>query len=175
MCRIREAKKASTAVIDVDGSYLFRKYEQCGDSNMLPVPNAPLAGWDIVSQENYSNIAKNIPTVTHGKSRVVFGTNLSLLITTLCHLGLLYTYLAEGTGNSSDKGGAFRALQRGFVHWSSGRLQHLEVNYKNPLYCHVRCQMTPSMKLGQYSVYVLLSRDGPFASIQCASCQCAAG
>lgn len=43
---------------------------------------------------------------------------------------------------------AFRALQRGFNHWSSGRLDHLEVQYKHPVYCHVRCQMTPSMKPG---------------------------
>ena len=29
--------------------------------------------------------------------------------------GLLYTYLAEGVGNSSV-GGSFRALKRGFIH-----------------------------------------------------------
>lgn len=88
--------------------------------------------------------------------------------------GLLYNYLAEGVGNTTGRG-AFRALQRGFAHWSSGRLDHLEVNYKHPKFCHVRCQMTPSMKPGLYRVYLLLGRDGDFAVIQVAKCQCAAG
>ena len=41
--------------------------------------------------------------------------------------GLLYTYLAEGTGKTSGKG-AFRVLQRGFQHWSCGCLNNLELN-----------------------------------------------
>ena len=75
-------------------------------------------------------------------------------------LGLLYTYLAEGTGNQSAGHGAFRALQRGYNHWASGRRNHLEVNYKHPLFCHVRCSMTPSMKPGVYHVYILLAVEG---------------
>ena len=73
----------------------------------------------------------------------------------LLRVGLLYTYLSEGVGNTSGKG-VFRAVQQGFVHWSSGCLDHLEVNTKNPNYCHVRCQMTPSMKAGLYHVTLLL-------------------
>ena len=30
-------------------------------------------------------------------------------------------------------------------HWASGRLDCIEVNYRHPEYCHVRCNMTPSM------------------------------
>ena len=87
----------------------------------------------------------------------------------------MYTYLAEGAGRSGN-GGAFRALQRGYIQWSSGRLACLEVNVRHPLYCHVRCKMTPSMKQGQYNVYLLLSNDGGLAStIQVATCECAAG
>ena len=41
--------------------------------------------------------------------------------------GLIYTYLAEGSGNTSGRG-AFRALQRGFNHWSSGRVSYMEIN-----------------------------------------------
>ena len=83
-------------------------------------------------------------------------------------LGLLYTYLAEGTGNQSAGHGAFRALQR-------GRLNHLEVNYKHPLFCHVRCSMTPSMKPGVYHVYILLAVEGELCTIKKATCECAAG
>jgi len=49
---------------------------------------------------------------------------------------------------------ALQALQRGFNHRSLGRLDHLEVQYKHSVYCHVRCQMIPSMKPGLYHVYL---------------------
>lgn len=90
------------------------------------------------------------------------------------HTGLIYTYLAEGSGNTSGRG-AFRALQRGFNHWSSGRLSNMEVNTQRPGFCHVRCNMTPSMKAGIYHVTILLNRDGELATIESATCQCAAG
>lgn len=89
--------------------------------------------------------------------------------------GLLYTYMAEGTGNEGTSHGTFRALQRGYNHWASGRLNHLEFNYKHPLFCHVRCTMTPSMKSGQYHVYVLLCMEGDLCTIKKATCECAAG
>ena len=73
-------------------------------------------------------------------------------------LGVLYAYLAEGVGRSKAAEGAFRALSRGFTHWASGRLEHLEINIKNPSYCHVRSNMKPSMKQGSYDVYFYLNR-----------------
>lgn len=82
----------------------------------------------------------------------------------LTNLGLLYTYLADCVGKR-EKGGAFRSLQRGFIHWSSGRLSKLEMNFCHPLFCHVRCQTTPSMKQGLYHLYVLLGREGQVATI----------
>ena len=54
----------------------------------------------------------------------------------------------------------------------SGRLDRLEVNYRHPQYCHVRCCMTPSMKAGLYHVYFLL---GELAVVKKATCECAAG
>ena len=82
-------------------------------------------------------MAKKLPCVTPG----MYG----LFVLCFCHghlfdsfLGLLYTYLAEGSGNTSGKG-AFRALQRGFNHWASGRLSKLEVNVNHPDFCHVKC------------------------------------
>ena len=89
--------------------------------------------------------------------------------------GLLYTYLAEGVGNKSV-GGAFRALKRGFTHWASGRMDHLSVNYTHPKYCHVKCNMIPSMKTGLYHVYILLVKEKDLAGgIVKATCECAAG
>lgn len=82
--------------------------------------------------------------------------------------------MAEGVGNTLQHG-AFRALKRGYTLWSSGRLDVIEVNCHHPLYCHVRCKATPSMKAGIYRVYVLLKREGNLASIVRATCQCAAG
>ena len=89
--------------------------------------------------------------------------------------GVLYSYLAEGVGHSTGKG-AFRALSRGYVHWASGRMEKLEVNYHNPTFCHVRCTMKPSMKDGSYTVYVLLEKSTQYTTtIRRATCQCTAG
>ena len=51
--------------------------------------------------------------------------------------GVMYTHLAEGVGHSGERG-AFRALKWGFSYWSSGKLVHLDVNVRHPLFCHVR-------------------------------------
>ena len=75
----------------------------------------------------------------------------------------------------SGRGEAFRSLQRGFIHWSSGRLSKLEINYCHPQFCHVQCHMTPSMKQGVYKVYMLLGCVSDFATILSATCECAAG
>ena len=85
----------------------------------------------------------------------------------------MYTYLADCSG-VSGRGVAFRSLQRGYVQWSSGRMSKLEINYQHPLFCHVRCQMIPSMKQGLYNVYMLLERVGEVASIRAGTCDCAA-
>ena len=65
---------------------------------------------------------------------------------------------------------------RGFTHWASGHLEHLEININNPSYCHVRSNMKPSMKLASYDVYLLLERTKEdMASIRTTTCQCTAG
>ena len=91
--------------------------------------------------------------------------------------GTLYAYLAEGVGHSKGEG-AFRALSRGYTHWASSRLEELEeleMNTQNPSFCHVRCPIKPSMETGKYTVYILLGRDGDFATIALATCECAVG
>ena len=93
---------------------------------------------------------------------------------TYIHVGTLYTYLAESVGRAQSQG-AFRALTRGFTHWSSGCVDRIEVNISHPQYCHFRCTMTPSMKPGTYRVYILLQRNGDLAAVSSATCECAAG
>ena len=90
--------------------------------------------------------------------------------------GTLYNYLAEGVGFSSEEGAfqEFRALSRGYTHWASGRIDSIEVNLRNPNYCHVQCTMRPSMKRGLYQVYLLLSTSAK-PDILVATCECAAG
>ena len=92
----------------------------------------------------------------------------------MCAAGLVYTYLAGHVGRSGDEG-AFRALTRGYTHRASGRLDEINVNIKNPMFCHVRASIKPSMKAGVYRVYLLLQSDEGLASIISATCQCAAG
>ena len=41
-----------------------------------------------------------------------------------------------------------------------GTLDHLFVNCAHPTYCHVKCDMIPSLKSGLYHVYVLLVKTG---------------
>ncbi len=87
---------------------------------------------------------------------------------------MVYTYLAGHVGRTGEEG-AFRALSRGYTHWASGRIQELQVNTNNPLHCHVQCVTSPSMKTGTYRVYLLLGKEGNFATIRSAQCDCAAG
>ena len=88
--------------------------------------------------------------------------------------GLLYTYLAGHVGPSSSSEGAFRALKHGYVHWASGHVEEIEVNTNNPLYCHVRSTIKPSMKSGTYKIYLLLKIDQS-CTISEATHECAAG
>lgn len=100
--------------------------------------------------------------------------NTSYTSTCICTTGLLYTYLAEGIGRNDS--GAFRALKCGFNYWALGRIDHLFVQYAHPTYCHVKCDMIPSMKTGTYRVYILLVKSGDLAKrIEKATCDCAAG
>ena len=69
--RVRETKSKKLEIIDVDGSYTHRKYQQMvasGISVANPGPPAkPLTGWEQVQESNYNEMAKKIPQVTHGE------------------------------------------------------------------------------------------------------------
>jgi len=88
--------------------------------------------------------------------------------------GVVYGYLSKGAGKSKETG-AFRALSRGFQHWSSGRIERIQVNLKHPQFCHVKSHVQPSMKQGMYEVYVLLRVAGECGEVASATCDCAAG
>ena len=137
--------------MDIDGSYLARKHTSTSSSGLtcapLPLPDEPPLGWNDVTEENREEMAEQIPAV--------FPTT-------------LYSYLADGVGNVSGQG-AFRALTRGYIHWSSGRLSKMQFNDNNPNYCFVRCMMRPSMRpTGLYKVLLLLQRGWR----KCIDCTC---
>ena len=89
-------------------------------------------------------------------------------------LGAVYTYLASGAGRTQSEG-TFRALTCSFIHWASGRIDSIEVNVQNPLYVHIRSSVKPSMKQGNYHVWILLQREDDLATVRSATCECAAG
>ena len=56
-------------VVDVDGSYLYRKkLAMSGDVDLPDTPpSVPLIGWEPVQPASPSTHIENIPRVTHGK------------------------------------------------------------------------------------------------------------
>ena len=109
--RVRQAKHEKRKVIDIDGSYLPRKYQQLQASGIhcapLSIPRLPPLGWTRDTDDNRDDVGKLLSKV--------FPTT-------------LYHYLAEGVGNTSGNTsgkGAFRALTRGYVHWASGHMDKL--------------------------------------------------
>ena len=57
-------------VVDVDGSYMYRKKQQLRSAGFnvtgLPAPTPPLTGWEQVTSDNSATMSKNIPFVTPG-------------------------------------------------------------------------------------------------------------
>jgi len=69
--RIRKANSDNLPVVDVDGSYLERKYKQMMDAGVTVAPlgaptGTPLAGWEIMTEANVKDLAKKLPRVTSG-------------------------------------------------------------------------------------------------------------
>ena len=69
-CRIRQAVEDKANIVDVDGSYLFRKHKHLKESGLnvapLELPPAPLRGWGSVSEGNVNEVAEKMPKVTAG-------------------------------------------------------------------------------------------------------------
>ena len=54
-CRVHEAVRTNLPIIDVDGSYLYRKQIRLGsasDGTQIPLPTPPLSGWESVKAYN---------------------------------------------------------------------------------------------------------------------------
>ena len=66
-------------------------------------------------------------------------------------------------------------LMRGYTHWASGRIDRLEANTQNLQFCHIQSVMMPSMKSGSYCDWLMLGHTEAFATLEGATCDCAAG
>ena len=70
MVRVREGSELNTPVIDVDGSYLYRKQQQLSSAGITitttPAPSPPITGWESVTSDNVSTMSTKIPCVTPG-------------------------------------------------------------------------------------------------------------
>ena len=68
--RIKEVSESQMPVVDVDGSYMYRKKQQLSSAGfnvaVLPAPTPPLTGWEQVTSDNSATMSKNIPLVTPG-------------------------------------------------------------------------------------------------------------
>ena len=111
--RVREAKRQGKAVIDGDGSYLYRKRMQLEASGMtcapLPLPSFPPLGWTLLTETNQMEMKALMP--------VVYPTT-------------LFEYLAEGVGNVSGAHASTdeRLHSLGFGTPKQARSQHLQSN-----------------------------------------------
>ena len=68
---MKQVEQEGTPVIDVDGSYLYRKYkklDEAGRCVQLPPhhPPPPISGWITLTNENHESLAPTIPPVTQG-------------------------------------------------------------------------------------------------------------
>ena len=76
--RVKEANEENKEVVDVDGSYLYRKFKlltDAGEHVAHPAcPSPPVTGWVAITDENRETIALSLPPVTPGK-----------LVTTIYH------------------------------------------------------------------------------------------
>ena len=58
-------------IVDVDGSYLYRKQQSLQQSGIqvapLPPPAPPLARREVITDSNVNTVSANIPVVTSGE------------------------------------------------------------------------------------------------------------
>lgn len=78
--RIHNAIAEKLPIIDVDGSYLYRKQQALLHSGVqvapLPPPTPPLAGWEVVTDSNVDTVSASIPPITSGKLHISVITRL---------------------------------------------------------------------------------------------------
>ena len=69
-CRVEQAKREEAPIIDIDGSYTYKKYRdllKVGKHVVPPArPSLPLSGWRAINKDSYKSVGPSIPTVTSG-------------------------------------------------------------------------------------------------------------
>ena len=78
-------------------------------------------------------------------------------------------YLAGHVGHFGEEG-VFRALERGYAHWASGRLSECQSNFLSSQMYHITID-----EGWHIQVYMLLGKEGDVVIICSAKCDCAAG
>ena len=67
---VTEADNNNAVVVDVDGSYLYKKYKLLSEEGkQVALPeyiSPPISGWKAITESNYQSFATVIPTVTSG-------------------------------------------------------------------------------------------------------------
>lgn len=68
--RIAEAQQEKAPLVDVDGSYMYKKCKTLIEGGMqvapLPCPTPPISGWRAVNKDSVVSVGPLIPTVTNG-------------------------------------------------------------------------------------------------------------
>ena len=63
--RVSNVKEEGIQIVDVDGSYLYRKYMA-----LLPaIPQPPISGWIVMDSTNYQSLSASLPCVTQGTTK----------------------------------------------------------------------------------------------------------
>ena len=92
-CRVQQAKREDTPIVDIDGSYAYKKFKGLvkeGKHVVMPShPSPPLSGWRAVNKDSYLRVGPMIPTVTSGILLLVVYLNCDVLL-------MLYFYLHNG-------------------------------------------------------------------------------
>ena len=69
-CRVKHAEEEASPVMDVDGSYLYRKYQRLVKSGKdITQPDHPRSlpsGWKVVNERTYKDVTISVPLVTTG-------------------------------------------------------------------------------------------------------------
>ena len=69
--RVRNAIKDNVEIVDVDGSYLYRKIKRLETTGMNIAPpnhptSLPISGWETISETNAAHLSQKMPCITNG-------------------------------------------------------------------------------------------------------------
>ena len=70
---MHKAKQDGCPVVDVDGSYVYKKFKSLTNASIPAVmptglPPPPIIGWFLVNEDTYLSLSTSIPPVTRLKS-----------------------------------------------------------------------------------------------------------